>query len=197
MSALPIPGTGRVLVGGVGYRWMRDGSFGVVISDLLSTLEWPPHVDVTDLGYGAILIAQDLMYAEPRYTRLVLVAAVERGRQPGTLHACRWVGSPVSDEEIHSRIHEAGGGVVELDHLLVVARYFGVLPDDVVVFELEPADTGTGEELTLNALQRRDEVIELVRREALRPHGTASPLPPGNFQPTGIERRTGWSIRLS
>jgi hydrogenase maturation protease len=188
----------RVLIGGVGYRWMRDGSFGLVVSDELARLDWPADVEVADLGYGAILIAQDLMYADPRYSRLILIAAVERGREPATLHSYRWTSSNPDDEEVQTRVHEAGGGVVELDHLLIVADYLAGLPDDVIVFEYEPVDTGGGEALTAAGLRCMDEVIGLVQKEALRPAGVASPLSPGNFEPI-FERdgRLGCSIRLS
>jgi hydrogenase maturation protease len=188
----------RVLIGGVGYRWMRDASFGVVVSDELAQLDWPPHVEVADLGYGAILVAQDLEYAEPRYTRLILIAAIERGREPGTLHAYRWISSNPDDEEVQTRIHEAGGGVIDLDHLLIVAHYLTGLPEDVIVFEYEPADTEGGEALTSAGTRCRDQLLELVRREALRPGGSGSSFTAGNFEPLfEREGRLGCSIRLS
>lgn len=188
---------GRVLIGGVGYRWMRDGSFGVVVSDLLSELEWLPHVEVADLGYGAILVAQDLMYAKPRYSRLVLVASMQRGREPGSLHSYRWTRSNVAESEIQARIHEAGGGVIELDHLLIVADYLSVLPEDVVIFELEPVDTGFGEHLSHAAARHQESILDRVRREALRPPCAPSALPAAAHTITDAERRIEWSIRLS
>lgn len=184
----------RVLVGGVGYRWMRDASFGVVASDALAKLEWPSHVDVADLGYGAILIAQDLMYATPRYERLVLVAAVERGRAPGSLHTYRCT-SPTADAgDIHARIAEAGAGVLDVDHLLVISAWFGVLPADVAVIELEPVDTGGGEELSAEATNALAAIADLVRGEAVRPPQSQSSFPLAT--PAPIERESGrrtWS----
>ena len=78
MAAAP-----RVLVGGVGYRRMGDASFGLVVTDELATRPWPPGVTVADLGYGALLVVQDLAAADPPYERLVLLAGVPRGRRPG------------------------------------------------------------------------------------------------------------------
>ena len=60
MSAMP-----RVLIGGVGYRWMRDASFGLVASDALAREQWPDGVEVADLGYGALYVALDLLDARP------------------------------------------------------------------------------------------------------------------------------------
>ncbi|MDL1950530.1 hypothetical protein FBQ97_12045, partial [Acidobacteria bacterium ACD] len=51
------------------------------------------------------------------------------------------------DEGIQARIREAGAGAIDLDHLLVIAQYFDALPDDVIVFEMEPVDVAGGEGL--------------------------------------------------
>lgn len=185
---------GRVLIGGVGYRWMRDGSFGVVAADALARLDWPAHVEVSDLGYGAILVAQDLMYAEPRYSRLIVVAAVERGRPAGTLHRYRWRGGTPDAEEIQARIAEAGGGVLDVDHLLIIATYFGVLPEDVVVIEFEPVDTSGGEEMSSEATRCLESLPDVVRGEALRSDGSESSLPLEMVPPIDHNaRRRSWS----
>lgn len=159
----------RVLIGGVGYRWQRDASFGLVASDELARLDWPLGIDVEDLGYGAIYVAQDIAGAQPPYGRLILLAAVERGRQPGRLYRHQWEGELPNAEEIQARIREAGAGVIDLDHLLVIAQYFDALPDDVIVFEMEPVDVAGGEGLSPQVGDRLPEVIELVRRAALAP----------------------------
>jgi hydrogenase maturation protease len=159
----------RVLVGGVGYRWMRDASFGVVASDELGRLDWPPGVEVADLGYGAIYAAQDI--ADLRPDRLVLIAGVERGRESGMLYGYAY---PTPDtehpapDEVQARIREAGAGVIDLDHLLVIAAHLDALPSEVVLVELEPVESTWGDGLSEAAAARLPEAIELVRREALR-----------------------------
>ena len=159
----------RVLIGGVGYRWLRDASFGLVAGDELARLEWPPGVEVADLGYGALYVAQDLADARPPYERLILLAGVARGREPGRLYRYRWAGVAPDHEELQARIREAGAGVIDLDHLLVIAQYFGALPDDVVLLELEPVDATGGDGLSPEAAHRLPEAIALARREALAP----------------------------
>ncbi|MBW3623658.1 MAG: hydrogenase maturation protease [Armatimonadetes bacterium] len=157
----------RALIGGVGYRWLRDASFGAVASDALAREEWPPGVEVADLGYGALYVAQDLAHADPPYTRLILIAGVERGREPGRIYMSRW-DEPLPDaEEIQERIREAGGGVIDLDHLLIVSRYFDALPEEVCLIELEPADTTPGEALSPQAQPLLDEARALARSLAL------------------------------
>jgi hydrogenase maturation protease len=160
---------GRVLVGGVGYRWFGDGSFALVVSDALADLEWPPGVDVLDLGYGALHVAMDLADVDPPYERVVLVGVTERGREPGQLYrfACD-PGAP-SAQDVQERMYEAGAGVIDLDHLLVIGRHFGALPDDVVALELEPHPGTTGDQLSSAAQALLPQAVELVRREVLAP----------------------------
>lgn len=162
-------GVGPILIGGVGYRWFGDQSFGLVASDELARLDWPRGVDVEDLGYGALHVALDVAQADPKYERVILIAATERGRQPGRLYrfACE-AGTP-DTEEVHARMYEAGAGVIDLDHLVVIGRHFGALPNDVVAIELEPHPGTTGEALSRVAQALLRDAVDLVRREVLAP----------------------------
>ncbi|MBW3619794.1 MAG: hydrogenase maturation protease [Actinobacteria bacterium] len=159
----------RVLVGGVGYRWFGDGSFGLLVSDELARHEWPPGVDIADLGYGALHVALDLRDAEALYDRVILIAVTERGREPGRLYRFRCGTEAPDSDDVRARMHEAGGGVIHLDHLLVIGRHLAALPDDVVVVELEPQPGTTGAVLSVEARALLPEAVELVRREVLAP----------------------------
>jgi hydrogenase maturation protease len=165
----------RVLIGGVGYRWQRDASFGVVASDALAAEEWPPEVEVMDLGYGAIYVAQDLLHAEPPYDRLVLLAGVERGREPGGLCRSRWEGVMPDAEELQELIREAGAGIVDLDHLLYIAMHFRALPREVVLIEFEPVDSSIGEELSPLGERRLRQALAWARREVSAPIVSGAP----------------------
>jgi hydrogenase maturation protease len=156
----------RVLIGGVGYRWQRDISFGLIVSDELSQLDWPPSIEVADLGYGAIYAARDLADAQPPYDRVILLTGIARGRTPGQIYRIQWEGGAPNPDDVVARMREAGAGVIDPDHLLVIAQHFSALPDDVVVIELEPVDVTGGEGLSPEAAGRLHEAIELARREA-------------------------------
>jgi hydrogenase maturation protease len=158
---------GRVLIGGVGYRWQRDGSFGLVASDELARQEWPAHIEVADLGYGAIYAAQDIGDAQPPYRRLILLATALRDRPPGRLYPYPWTAVPVDPDEIQARIYEAGAGVIDLDHLLIIGQQFRALPADVQLIEFEPLDMNGGEELTPQAAALLPVAVALARRQAL------------------------------
>jgi hydrogenase maturation protease len=164
-EAQEAPATGHVLIGGVGYRWQRDGSFGLAASDALAALDWPDWVEVADLGYGAIYAAQDIGDARPQ--RLILLAAAVRDREPGQLYAYPWTPVPVDPEEIQARIYEAGAGVIDLDHLLIIGRQFGALPEDVLLIELEPLDMAGGEALSPQAAALLPQAVDLARSRAL------------------------------
>ena len=131
----------RVLIGGVGYRWMGDGSFGLAVTDLLAQEAWPADVEISDLGYGALYVSLDLLDKQPPLDRLILIAATVRDRAPGALSVTRWQNTtPESLDEVQARVREAGAGVIDLDHLLSIASHFSALPDDVICIELEPVE---------------------------------------------------------
>jgi hypothetical protein len=159
----------RVLVGALGYRWFGDGSFALAAGDELTNAQWPTGVDVDvwDLGYGALHVALDLGDVDPPYDRLVLLAVQERGREPARLYRYRCDTAPSSNEEIQARMYEAGAGVIDLDHLLVIGRHFGALPDDVVAIELEPRAGTTGDRLSAEAAELLPDVMAMVRADVL------------------------------
>jgi hydrogenase maturation protease len=154
----------RVLIGGVGHRWQRDASFGVVASDCFARHSWPDGVTIADLGYGALYVAQDIADARPPYDALVLMAAMPRGRAPGRLYSYWYDRVLPSDEEVQERVREAGAGVVDLDHLLVIAHRLGALPPRVFVVELEPPDMRPGIDLTVVGEECVEEAESLIRR---------------------------------
>jgi len=157
----------RVLIGGVGYRWFGDASFGLVATDELAQQDWPDGVDVEDLGYGALHVALDLADAEPPYQRVILLGVTQRGREPDRLYRFRCDGTTPEGEEVQARMYEASAGVIDLDHLIVIGRHFGALPDDVLAIELEPHPGTTGDQLSPAAQALLADALELVRREVL------------------------------
>lgn len=156
----------RLLIGGVGYRWLGDASFGLAAVDALARHEWPLGVEIADLGYGALYVAQDLADAQPPYGRVVLIAGVQREREPGRLYRYGWQNKTVDAEELQARIREAGAGVIDLDHLLLIAEHFHALPADVEIIEWEPV-VASGEHLSPQAALVLAEFVDQLRREIL------------------------------
>jgi hydrogenase maturation protease len=150
----------RVLVGGVGYRFLRDESVGPYIADRLAVVA-RDGVEVEDLGYHAVGLSQNLQEREP-YDRVVLVAAVRRGREPGTLETYRWDGVLPSPEEIQGYVGEAAVGMISLDGHLVVCGALGGWPDDVRVVEVEPGEEGWGDGFSPRIAALLDDIEEAV-----------------------------------
>ena len=160
----------RVLVGGIGYRNLRDHSFGVVLADALAARAWPPGVEVEDISYNPIAVVQRLQDDPPanRFDLAIVAGAAERGRAPGTFDVYRWDNALPDAAAIQSAVAEGVTGVIALDNTLVIARHFGALPPRVLIVELEPEVHAFGDELSesaARALDRAREVVELVARE--------------------------------
>jgi hydrogenase maturation protease len=150
----------RVLVGGVGYRFLRDGGLGPYLSDILAERA-ANGIEVEDLGYHPVGFTQNLQ-DRPAYDRIVLVAAVGRGRQPGTINAYRWDHVLPSATEIQERVSEAVTGTISLDNLLIVTEAFGAFPEDVWVVEVEPADETWGDGFSAIVEEKLPEIEEAV-----------------------------------
>jgi len=171
----------RTLIGGVGYSYLRDGSLGPLVVAELAREPWPDGVVVEDLSYGPIAVMQRLQEADPPFDRLVLVAAVRRGRAPGVVTVYRWDRRLPDAEEIQARVGEAVTGVISLDNLLVVAGFFNTLPPDVSVLEIEPEDEGWGEGVSDPVEAARRRVKETARALVLdrwASHGDMRPALP-------------------
>lgn len=157
----------RVLVAGVGYQFMRDLSIGPVLVPELQRMDWPPGFEVDDWSIGPIHIVQRVEVRPHPYDRIVLFAAVARGREPGRVSSYRWLGILPDPEEIQQRVGEAVMGVIHLDNLLIVGQQFGALPADVLVVEVEPEDVGWGAGFSPRIEAVRGETVATVRRLAL------------------------------
>ena len=147
-----------MLVGGVGYRFLRDESVGPWAVEQLAARA-TEGVEVEDLGYHPVGFIHNLQEREP-YDRLVLIGSVRRGREPGTVEVYEWDRALPAPEEIQERVAEAVTGVISLENLLIVTCALGELPDDVRVVEVEPGEEGWGEAFSPEIEQRLDEVLE-------------------------------------
>lgn len=149
-----------MLIGGIGYRNLRDGSVGLHVIERLEGRAGD-GVEVEDVSYHPVGLSQNLE-ERPDYDRIVLVAAVERGRAPGTVTTYRWDGQLPDEGEIQTRVSEAVTGVISLDNTLVVCGALGGLPGDVRIVEVEPASQDWGEELSPEIEERLPEIVEAV-----------------------------------
>ena len=164
--------TCRVLVGGIGLPWRRDLDLGrVLVGDLVDGEwgdgEWPEGVVVEDLSYSAHRIMHTLQELQPE--RLILIGAtVREGGVAGTVLRYRPDDQPVDPDDLIARLGESVGGVIDLDHTLVVNRHFGTLPEDTVVIEIVTGDDAFGVGYSDEVEAALPRVMELVREDVFR-----------------------------
>ena len=153
-----------VLVGGIGLPWLRDLDFGTQFVRRVEHLAWPDGVLIEDLSYAAPRVLHRLQELNPG--KVVLVGAMPRETdQPGTVRRYPLDLTPPPDQEVHERLTEAAGGVIDLDHTLAVVRYWKGFPLDTVVIEVEPADRSFGLGFSDEVEASVDTVLAMVREE--------------------------------
>jgi hypothetical protein len=144
--------TTRTVIGGVGYRNLRDHSLGIIMSDELEYAATPPSLLVEDLCYGPVAVGQWLLdeARESPVTRIVFVTAVARedGRLPGTISAYRWNHALPSEDLIQQAVVDAVTGVIFLDNTLIVTEWMQALPAEIFVVEVEPLEHAFGDEMS-------------------------------------------------
>jgi hydrogenase maturation protease len=150
----------RVLVCGVGYRFLRDNALGVWVTDTLAP-EATNGVEFEDLGYHPVGFVQNLE-ERPPYERIVFVGAVERGREPGTVTAYQYDHVLPDVKEVQERVGDSVTGSISLDNLIIVSEAFKALPEDVWVVEIEPADETWGDGFSPEIDAKLPELTETV-----------------------------------
>lgn len=126
------------LVLGLGNPLRGDDGVGVRTAQLLAAQALPPGVEVVDGGTQGLGVV-NLMEGRQR---LIVVDAADVGRAPGqfvrfTLAETRLLGDPdqqdASDDR-HLSVHAAG-----LRDALLLAGALKMLPDEVIIFGVQPA----------------------------------------------------------
>ena len=147
----------RVLVAGIGNIFMADDGFGVEVVRRLAGRALPPGVDVQDFGIRGL----DLMYAlGDGYDVVVLVDAVPRGGEPGTLSVIE------PEPEAGDMPLDAHG--MDPVKVLALARQLGDLPEKVLLVGCEPKVHMSGDEedvvgeLSEPVLAAVDEAVAMV-----------------------------------
>jgi hydrogenase maturation protease len=128
----------RVLVGCFGNVLRGDDGFGVAVARALAERDLPPEVHVLDVGIGGISLVQELL--DPA-DALVLVDAVDLGREPGTVlvldpDVLDVATLPVTERrDLLADMHYATP-----ERALMLARGLGVLPDTILMVGCQADD---------------------------------------------------------
>lgn len=153
-----------MLIGGVGLPWLRDLDFGTQFVRRVENLDWPEGVLVEDLSYAAHRVLHRLQELRPG--KVVLVGAMPRDVDPpGTVRRYLLDLTPPPAEEVHARLTEAVGGIIDLDHTLAVVRHWEGFPAGTVVIEVEPGDRSFGLGFSTEVEASVAHVLAAVREE--------------------------------
>ena len=145
-----------VLVLGIGNLVMGDDGVGVrVVHNLAERYTFPNEVTVLDGG----TLGLDLLPHIERCQRLVMIDAVETGGTPGTL--VRLTGAELSPAlETKLSPHQMG-----LKDLLTVASLLGHLPEEMVLWGVQPENIDMTLELSPPVREQVGPLVEKVLEE--------------------------------
>jgi hydrogenase maturation protease len=166
VAAVPSPARTRcrALVGGFGIPAMRDLDFGRQFVSYAGALEWPADVVVEDLSVAPHLALHRLQELSPE--KVVFVGSVERGTGgPGAIRRYALDRAQPDPGDVHLSLTEGLAGVTELQHTLRVLRHWGMLPNETVIVEVEPADTSFGLGFSEEVGSSIEPIVEVVRTE--------------------------------
>jgi hydrogenase maturation protease len=125
----------RALIAGLGNIFEGDDGFGVEVAQALSATQWPAGVELRDYGIRGVHLAYQLLEG---YDLVVIVDAVQRGGEPGTIYVIEHAADesatePAQDAPILDAHDLAPDGVLALVPML------GGTLGRVMVIGCEPA----------------------------------------------------------
>jgi len=168
---------GPLLIVGIGNVLLRDDGVGVeVVREMerragRGELELPAGAALVDGGTLGLNLLPLLAGAQA----IVLVDAVDRGREPGTVEVVRGEAlvAPAAGGRRGDDVAVGRGGLREL---LAAARLAGADPAAIALVGIQPAEIVVGLELTADVRRAVPVVIEItldeVRRMAASPPAT-------------------------
>jgi hydrogenase maturation protease len=175
--------SGRVLIAGVGNIFLGDDGFGVQVAERLAKRDLPDGVLVGDYGISGMHLAYDLADG---IDTAILVDAVPRGGQPGTVYVIE-PELPMSadgkdaqreqgNEQARAAIQAAGtdlrapaaaffdGHGMQPDVVLSMLGTLGGQVDRVLIVGCEPASVDYGIGLSPQVAAAVDEAVKVVLR---------------------------------
>ena len=146
----------RVLVAGIGNVFLSDDGFGVEVVRRQSTESLGTDVDVVDFGIRGVHLAFDL--ADGRYDSAILVDAVAKGGEPGTLYL---IDPDLANGSLESTVADAHN--LTPDAVLAWIRQIGGTTPHIIVLGCEPGTTEESMELSAPVADAIDLAIQMIR----------------------------------
>ena len=172
MNAPPQKGVRRILIACIGNIFMGDDGFGVEVAQRLASRKsgrYAEGVEVIDFGIRGVDLAYTLL---DEYNTLILVDAVSRGGEPGTLYL---IEPDLSTFSAQAGVEAARVGLDahSMDPLKVLAfaRTLGAQPIRTLLVGCEPSTLHANEDyldmqmgLSQPVQAAVDEAVKMVER---------------------------------
>lgn len=121
----------KTLIIGIGNILKGDDGLGVRVAEILSQKELPAGVQVEEVGTPGI----DLMNRFEGWQKVILVDAVQMGEKPGT-----WKRFSPQDVRLIASGNVLSLHEPDLASVLELAQALKMLPDEIVIYGVEPLD---------------------------------------------------------
>ncbi len=155
------------MIGGIGYYCLSDYGIGPLMVDVFSAiLKEEESVLVEDLSYSAVAAFHRIREVDAR--RYILVGAVKRGWEPGSLriYQINEILMP-GEDEVQRFIGESVSGAIDLRSLVYLIKlYGGDLGRRFTVVEVEPQDVMYGNRLSKRVYEALPNVVKAILRLA-------------------------------
>ncbi len=151
----------KVIVAGIGNRFMGDDGFGPRVIDILSSTSLPEWVELRDAGTAGLSLAYDL----DGYDVIIFLDAMRTGLGAGVIRRveveAEGLGEKELQEPMRASLHELG-----LADLIGFSKTIGSLPPRVILIGCEPANLsipfGLSVEVEGAAQEAALDVLELL-----------------------------------
>jgi hydrogenase maturation protease len=150
----------RVLVAGVGNVFLGDDGFGVEVARRLAGEPMPEGVRVADFGIRGVHLAYELLDG---YRTAILVDAVPRGGEPGTVYVIEpdmLAAGGDGDHGDHTLLDAHG---MEPEAVLSMLRTLGGADVEVLIVGCEPAEVEERIGLSEPVAGSVDQAVAVVR----------------------------------
>jgi hydrogenase maturation protease len=149
----------RTLILGVGNLLLSDEGVGLrVVEKLVAAHELPEGVEILDGG----TLGLDLLYYLEGVENLLIIDAVEMGKEPGTL--LRLEGDKVpAFLSVKISPHQIG-----IPDMLFAAKLKDIYPSNVVLLGVQPAVLDVGLDLSPPVAAQTDVLVSKILRELAR-----------------------------
>lgn len=127
--ALATDPAARILVACVGNVLRGDDGFGPAVAERLGD-DLPDGAELIETGIGGVALLGELLAG---CSGLILIDAVDRGAEPGTVF--------VLDPEVSEGEHVADVHLANPDRVLSMAKSMRALPDRLLIVGCQPGDT--------------------------------------------------------